>query len=666
MKNLTLLALLLAALPAQAGNVSREGGAIPTISIPTLQAPLQLPTLTNAALPGAAGLQLSGAAAQALVQPGTLALPASAATANAPQVQAQGAKASGAENHQPAPGHVDNSQTETTGNSSVDRNFAELHQAFDKDAPDSLDSVSVEPEAGRAYHASPDDWRDEILYSVLLDRFARGPKAQPVGDPKSGLTRHGGDLQGVIAKLDYIKASGVTTLLLSPVTKTVPEAYHGYAPVHFMAVDPHLGTLADFKQLVAEAHKRGLKVVLDLVINHTGPVFEYEGGPAGSGWAAMDQPRKNIGYWTNELKPVELTNPDRFTRRGVIGNWDDHEQATHGDFPPNYRHLATDDKTTQDDLIKIASWWIKETDLDGFRLDAIRHVDQGFLARFNADVKAYASRLGKKNFMMLGENSTGVDAELQDNLDKGLDTVYNYPEFRRILPALHGKAPTQQLEASLKKGLDALKGAASSLVRFIDLHDTYRFLRDGENPGLLNVAMAYLLFSLGIPLIYYGTEQAFRTSHGRLEPENGKLPADPENRQDMFAEGAFKSASSAGDKFDETSPSFQFLRSLTALRAKYPALRRGYQFVRWSDPWGPGIYAISRIHEGVEVVVASNTAEAGKQATMYIDAEHSPAGTEFVDALDPSYAVKAFKPAEGGSQIAVDVPARGVRVLVKK
>jgi glycosidase len=259
-----------------------------------------------------------------------------------------------------------------------------------------------------------------------------------------------------------------------------------------------------------------------------------------------------------------------------------------------------------------------------------------------------------------------VDAELNDKLDKGLDTLYNYPEFRRVLWALHGKAPAKHLEDSLHRSIEALDHRVINLVRFIDLHDTYRFLRDGEHPDYLKIAFTWLLFSLGIPLVYYGTEQAFRTSHQVLAPENGKLPADPENRQDMFPEGEFKTASSAGDTFDPTSPSFTFFKKLAELRQKHPALRRGYQFVRWSDPWGPGIYAFSRVAEGREVLVASNTAEQSRLATMYVDAEHSPAGTVFVDELDPTYTVTAYRPVEGGSQLTVEVPPRGVRVLVKK
>ncbi|UPT73743.1 MAG: alpha-amylase family glycosyl hydrolase [Elusimicrobiota bacterium] len=97
-----------------------------------------------------------------------------------------------------------------------------------------------------------------------------------------------------------------------------------------LAIDPRMGTMEDFKELVAEAHKRDLKVVLDWVLNHSGPVFEYK---EGSQWRGLEGQPKEIGEWTETLLPKDLKDPKHFTRRGVIDNWGDHAQATNGDFP---------------------------------------------------------------------------------------------------------------------------------------------------------------------------------------------------------------------------------------------------------------------------------------------------------------------------------------------
>jgi len=268
--------------------------------------------------------------------------------------------------------------------------------------------------------------------------------------------------------------------------------------------------------------------------------------------------------------------------------------------------------------------------------------------------------------MLLGENSTGVDGEIAADLDADFDTLYNYPAYRRENYALHGSAPTKVLEDSLRQTKDALGAAASKILRFIDLHDTYRFLRTHEPVGVLHAALAYLFFSTGIPLLYYGTEQAFRQDVQSLDPEGPHLPADPRNREDMFGDGKFKSDSSAGDRFDETSATFRHVRQLAKLRAKYPALRRGEQHPRWADQSGAGIYAFSRIYEGEEVVVVINTAKDTREATMWVDGGITPAGTKLDDALDPQSSVTAFEPEGGGSKLTVWVPAHGVRVFVKK
>ena len=307
-------------------------------------------------------------------------------------------------------------------------------------------------------------------------------------------------------------------------------------------------------------------------------------------------------------------------------------------------------------------------EVDGIRLDAIRHINPSFTPRLVQELRAYAERLGKKNFFFLGENSTGVDGEILPFMSgpNGINSAYNYPAYRRDNYALHGAAPTRSLEESLKATVGAFGSLAKMLVRFIDLHDTYRFLREGEPLGLLRVAFAFLLFSIGIPLVYYGTEQAFRQSHGRLDPEGPSLPADPENRPDMFKDGQFKFPSSQGDKFDRTSEPYGLLRRLADVRKQYPALRRGEQYIRWSDPWGAGIFAFSRIYEGEEVLVVLNTSNDTRSAEMWVDGVLTPPRTPLADALDPAYGISAYTAPEGGSKVRVYVPAHGVRVLVRR
>ncbi|MBI5202975.1 MAG: alpha-glucosidase C-terminal domain-containing protein [Elusimicrobia bacterium] len=526
---------------------------------------------------------------------------------------------------------------------------------YPKDSPKSLAELDLTPTPGKTYTPSPEDWSDQAVYFPLIDRFAKGEGARPVGDPRNGRARHGGNLAGLVDKLDYIKNAGFTTILINPVFVNAPDGYHGYSPVDFLGVDPHLGTMADFKRLVDEAHRRGLYLIFDLAINHAGAVFEYKGD---SNWEGLDKPKKEIGKWNFELNPSDLRDPKHFSRRGVLNDWNDPDQKVNADFPPYQRRLETSNPATQDALIKMAKWWIKETDVDGFRLDAYKHIAPEFWPRFHKEISEYAASLGKTNFLRPGEILTHDANEIAHAMGPdGINAAYNYPSYLRDVAPLQGRGPMRFLEESLKTTLSVLGSGVKKLFRFLDTQDTYRFLDDGSPQSALWVALSYAAFSAGIPLIYYGTEQALRQAH------QGHY--DPRNREDMFPDGQYKSDSSAGDKFDQDSPTYKYLTGLLKLRHDIPALRRGEQYVRWADQFGPGIYAFSRIYEGQEVLVVMNTAGEEREADMFVDAGISPAGTRFVDVMGGStFAAATYDPQDGDSKIRVKVPPHGVRVLV--
>ncbi|HTZ43719.1 MAG TPA: alpha-amylase family glycosyl hydrolase [Jatrophihabitans sp.] len=502
-------------------------------------------------------------------------------------------------------------------------------------------------------YPSPADWRDEVLYSVLLDRFDWAGVRQVEGDPADGDSRHGGNLAGLTRRLDYLHRLGVTALLLSPVTRTAPDSYHGYSPVALDEVDPRLGSLADLVELIAQAHRRGIRVVLDLVLNHAGPVFDYADGngwkPAGPG---------EIERWNHPLRPAGLGRPEHFSRRGIIADWKDPEQASRGDFPPNLRRFATENPATRQQLIRLACWWIETADADGVRLDAIRHMDAEFVRQLCGALRRHAGGLGKRNFLVLGEYSATEDAPIAACLGTGIDTAFGYSEYRRQSWPLHAKAPAADLARSVTIARSAFGDRYEHLVRFIDNHDVYRFLRESEPESQLRPALAFLLLSAGIPMLYYGTEQAFRQPTDRLERECSADRAAPRNREDMFADGAFTSASSAGDRFDETSSTFRFARRLIALRRRHPALRVGSQRQRFAEESGPGLYVISRHHGQQGLLVAINTSASPAAAQLPL-LHHEVGHPEFVDLLNPRVRV----PVRDGSQT-ISLLAAGHQVLV--
>jgi len=527
-------------------------------------------------------------------------------------------------------------------------------EAPEAGAPKSLSEITLEPIAGKDYFASPEDWRDESIYFPMIDRFARAGDYKTAGPQVNGRSRHGGNLKGVIEKLDYIQEAGFTTVLLTPVALNSPGGYHGYWPINQLAIDPNFGTMADFKKLVDEAHKRGMRVILDMVLNHTGPIFEYKDGPE----FRHDGKAKEVD-WTLGVTPKEFQSEEHFYRRGVIGDWDNPDEIHHGDFPPNLRHYNADNERTRKLLAKTVKWWIKEADIDGFRLDAYKHIKRSFWLPFLADVRGYAKSLGKEDFLMLGEISSGIYEEVAEYVSpEELDTAFNYPAFRNDDQALHGEAPTNKLEQSHSRVMEVFGKVGNWLVRFFDNQDAHRFLREKTPISLLKLAVAHTLFATGIPMIYYGTEQAFRhigySSH-----------YDPGSRNDMFA-GEYKFPGQEGDQFKTDSKMFRWTKALNSLRREFPALRRGEQYTRWSDPYGAGIYAFSRIYENEEVVVVMNTSNDPRSAEMWVDAGATPVGTTLNDALDPGYSVAAWSPEGGGSKVYVEVPPHGVRVLVKR
>ncbi|SNR81024.1 Glycosidase [Actinomadura mexicana] len=524
-------------------------------------------------------------------------------------------------------------------------------------APESIAATSLEKPAGRRYHPSPEDWRAEIFYSIVTDRFQATEPIAAEGDLADGTSRHGGDLRGLTSRLGYIRDLGATTVQLSPVALNGSGAYHGYAPRHFMAVDPRLGTLAELRRTVDTAHRLGLRVVLDLVLNHAGPVFDYADGS--NAWKGTRE-AADVAANGIAILPLELASPRHFSRRGVIDDWDDTDQETQGDFPPDYRRLATENPRTRELLQYIACWWIKETDIDGVRLDAIRHMDRTFIRDLSSAVKDYARSLGKTNFAVIGEHASSDNTLIASCFESGVSAMYNYGEYRRQNRALHGRGPARLLEHSFENAAKAFGGDHGSTVRFIDNHDVYRFLRDGEPLERLRVALAFLLFSLGIPMLYYGTERGFRQASGSLDPENLADPADPGNREDMFPEGKFVSASSSGDGFDRSSPVFGWTRRLIEIRRRYAALRFGEQEVVFSDPSGPGNYAFVRRHGEGSALVVLNTADRARRLDLSAGVEP---GGPLVDVLDPSAPAQVGGPGDG--PLSMTVPPFGVSVLVQ-
>lgn len=377
-------------------------------------------------------------------------------------------------------------------------------------------------------------WPDDVIYLVMPDRFANGDRTNDrdvrPGDPHA---YHGGDLAGLIGKLDYIKALGATALWLTPFNDNQDGpldgkywAYHGYWIQDFNRVDEHMGTEADVKRLVAEAHARGLKVLFDVVANHTGYDAPIAKDPARRDWFHL--------------------NPS-------VTDWDDPYQNE------NYKvaglpDLNTENAAVLDHLVDAWAGWAERTGVDGFRLDTVRHAPIPFWNRFHREVRA---RVGRPLFTV-GEVSYHDPALQPPYLaGGGLSAIFDFSMFETLVGVFAEGRPLAELGKRLAE--DSRFDDPRRLAPFLDSHDERRFLTAaGGDRRKLHLALAVLMTLRGTPTLYQGTELAMEGDR------------DPDNRRDM--------------RWDLAVPgnaTLAYTKRLIALRRAMPALRG--RETAWAD-----------------------------------------------------------------------------------
>lgn len=519
---------------------------------------------------------------------------------------------------------------------------------------------------------------DEVLYFVLVDRFSNGDPENDLGAPgtPSGgafgpadpLLYHGGDLAGLIDKLDYIQGMGVTALWVNPMfanraLQGSSAAYHGYWGLDFMNVDPHWGGNQDFHRLVDEAHARGLKVYLDIITNHTADVIYYD-ECSGCSYRPLDQaaytPRVDAALAAAK-SPAWLNDVSLYNNRG--DSTFSGESAVYGDF------YGLDDLDTRkpeviDGMIEIYKHWITEFDVDGFRIDTVKHVDIELWQAFGPALLEHAARAGKPHFSMFGEVFDYQPENTSRYTTEGrLPSVLDFPLQGAVRQVFSQNGPTSALRALFASDDVYTDGDsdARSLVGFLGNHDMGRigqFLQsddpnrgDAENLARAQLAHALLFFARGAPVIYYGDEQGF----------TGDGDGDTSARQDMMASqvGAYQdddnigtASTPADENFDPTHPLYQAISAYAAVFKAHAALRRGVQLHRYSQD-SAGMLALSRILTeplpgfvdqgdedslGVEYLVVLNSHTDVAQASVPTgtpDAQFSPVfHSAFDDAAD--------------------------------
>ncbi|MCU0772628.1 MAG: alpha-amylase family glycosyl hydrolase [Verrucomicrobia bacterium] len=511
---------------------------------------------------------------------------------------------------------------------------------------------------GFVYTASPADWRDVPIYQVMTDRFFDGDSANnddnPYGDtnPAGERSIHGGDFEGLQAKLDYIRMLGGRAVWISPVVRNVNGEFHGYAATDFNAIDPHWGTLAELRALVDAAHARGMYVIIDVVQNHTGDRITS----SSSGWPSFN----TNGYtlrWINTARkhapPFDTLT--RFYNYGQIDDWNDPVQSLKGDFF-SLDGINTEQPAVRQDMITIFQALIAATDCDGFRVDTARHIEMGFWEAFLPALESYCGSIGKTNFLIFAEAWLGDDADLAPfTATNRFNSVLYFPLRDTMEGVFVWGNPTAGITDRLNQLPLYNARARDQMVQFLDNHDMPRYLSTDKlsgNTALAQAALSFLYTSGRVPCLYYGTEQGF----------NGG--GDPDDREDMF-DGQFEFGPSDGDNFDMAAPLFQHVRTLCLLRQVHPVLRKGTWGPQLQTTGGRGLYVYSMLWNGAEAVVAINTASQSQLAESggLGPATTQPAGTVMANLFDPTETVTVGQ-GGGPSRITFSIPAYGTKIWV--
>lgn len=543
------------------------------------------------------------------------------------------------------------------------------------------------------------------IYFVMTDRFANGDTS----NDEAGLTGfpaitgydptdigyfHGGDFKGLTSKLDYIQGLGFNSIWITPPVKQRyvqgdSAAYHGYWGLDFTTIDPHLGTEEDFKNFVTEAHSRGIKVIVDIVINHTGDIIRYKGDVysysdlASYPYKDCSGKKFDVTKYVGKTSfpklcaaksfPVPPTVSDKNKNIKApsflndITNYHNRgdstfqgESSTFGDF------FGLDDVFTEKPEV-VAGWtkvwqdWITKFDIDGYRIDTAKHVNPEFWQAFLPAVLKTAKAAGKSYFPIYGEVW-----DTDPNYLAKFVTDYKFPgvldfAFQAAASkyATYGNGERDLLEIFNQDDLyTTATTSAYGLTTFLDNHDMGRigmFLQgntDANAEQLLergNFANALLMLLRGGPTVYYGDEKGMTGTGG-----------DKAARQDMFPtqvidwqKEARIGSSPIGTKsaFEVANPLEKTLSDLQALTKKYPALRSGTQQLRYAND---GSFAVSRYADKQEFLVAFN----GRDAEAKLNLN--------VSTIDSKWTVVSGKANDvnpSGKTISMTLPARSWVVL---
>lgn len=443
----------------------------------------------------------------------------------------------------------------------------------------------------------------DVVYLIMVDRFSNGNEKndniswmQPYKtDRKLPDSRHGGDIAGIRNNIDYFSNLGVSALWLTPVLENnMPGgSYHGYAITDFYNVDPRFGSNKEYADFVAEAHSRGLKVIADMVFNHCGTGHRWLVDPPFSNWFNNNDYKNNFVQTSFCLLPQNDPYASKYDTKKFEDGWFVREMP---DLNQRNQHLMRY-------LIQNSIWWIEYANLDGIRMDTFPYADFDAMSKWQKELN-----FEYPNFNTVGEifdEHPAQSAYWQKNSklaypkNSNLKTVMDFSFFSKI-----NKAKNEQTDSS-EQGLnriyenfayDWLYQNPSSVLAFLDNHDTDRFLQSKTQIPQLKQALTLLLTTKRIPQIYYGTE---------ILMSGSKSKNDGFVRQDFPGgwHGDLNNAFVDSQRTDAQREMFDYTQKLLSYRRGNKLISQG-SMIHYKPE--NGVYVYARNYEGRTLFVALN------------------------------------------------------------
>ena len=434
---------------------------------------------------------------------------------------------------------------------------------------------------------------DDIIYLITPDRFCNGDESNdsiggfvqdfPFGSERG---RHGGDIKGIIAHLDYIKETGYTTIWINPLLENNGAmSYHGYAATDLYKIDERFGTNAMYKELVKTAHQKGLKVIFDHINNHIGINHPWVNKSPFDDW--FNGSKENHFTTPHEKISIFSSHSSELTSDSTITGW----------FVEGMPDLNQRNPFVAKYLIQNMLWWIEYTGLDGIREDTYPYSDQKFLAEWNNTILSEYPEFNITGEVWIEDPALLApyqgNSKLNNKLNTNLPSLIDFGLYRAIRNFAKPNGSLNNLYETLAK--DFLYSDPNNLLIFTDNHDVERLMYTAEEDiSKFKLAITFLLTTRGIPQIYYGTEIGMvgGRSHGELREE---FPGGfPKHKRNAFTEDG---------RTEIENQIYHFIKNLIQLRKNHSSLRHG-GIIHF--PPKDEVYIYFRIDDNEKVLVVLN------------------------------------------------------------